>query len=193
MAQGKEEVQQKMKVEEEELHINFWPSHPRVERRNRKLPKIAGTCTWPGREWWGGGAASYSYDDYIYNKWPHDDYIVHNWLHDVQIREGTQAAEGVSAADMTRRKQVTITVIVIVKFPELKIITRSLIFSPLQVERQKKHLLKNLNMFISPVRLCVRYLCSICNWTFFFTFQYFLMTTFQIITGTYPLTLMIPN
>ena len=45
------------------------------------------------------------------------------------VREGTQAAEGVSATDMAKRKQ---------------------------VEKQKKHLLKNLNMFVSSTRLCVR-------------------------------------
>jgi len=45
------------------------------------------------------------------------------------IREGTQAADGVSTTDMTMRKQ---------------------------VERQKKNLLKNLNMFVSSTRLCVR-------------------------------------
>jgi len=45
------------------------------------------------------------------------------------IREGTVAAEGVSEADMTKRKQ---------------------------VEKWKKNILKNLNMFISPNRLCVR-------------------------------------
>lgn len=45
------------------------------------------------------------------------------------IREGTQAAEGVSATDMSMRKQ---------------------------VEKQKKNMLKNLNMFVSSTRLCVR-------------------------------------
>merc|ERR1712083_1063701 len=45
------------------------------------------------------------------------------------IREGTQAAEGVSASDMAKRKV---------------------------VEKQKKHLLKNLNMFVSSTRLCIR-------------------------------------
>jgi len=45
------------------------------------------------------------------------------------IREGTAAAEGVSASDMTRRKV---------------------------LEKQKKNMLKNLNMFVSPNRLCVR-------------------------------------
>merc|ERR1711936_639274 len=45
------------------------------------------------------------------------------------IREGTAAAEGVSASDMTRRKV---------------------------LEKQKKNLLKNLNMFVSATRLCVR-------------------------------------
>jgi len=45
------------------------------------------------------------------------------------IREGTAAAEGVSASDMTRRKV---------------------------IEKQKKNLLKNLNMFVSATRLCVR-------------------------------------
>jgi len=42
---------------------------------------------------------------------------------------GTQAAEGVSASDMSKRKL---------------------------VEKQKKHLLKNLNMFVSSTRLCIR-------------------------------------
>ena len=45
------------------------------------------------------------------------------------VREGTQAAEGVSASDMAKRKV---------------------------VEKQKKHLLKNLNMFVSSTRLCIR-------------------------------------
>lgn len=45
------------------------------------------------------------------------------------IREGTAAAEGVSASDMTRRKV---------------------------LEKQKKNMLKNLNMFVSSNRLCVR-------------------------------------
>merc|ERR1712059_17519 len=45
------------------------------------------------------------------------------------IREGTMAAEGVSPSDLARRKV---------------------------VERQKKNLLKNLNMFVSANRLCVR-------------------------------------
>merc|ERR1711874_553433 len=45
------------------------------------------------------------------------------------VREGTQAAEGVSASDMAKRKM---------------------------VEKQKKHLLKNLNMFVSSTRLCIR-------------------------------------
>merc|ERR1711936_631437 len=45
------------------------------------------------------------------------------------IREGTAAAEGVSASDMARRKV---------------------------VEKQKKHLLKSLNMFVSSQRLVVR-------------------------------------
>jgi len=45
------------------------------------------------------------------------------------IREGTAAADGVSEADMARRKV---------------------------LERQKKNLLKNLNMFVSANRLCVR-------------------------------------
>jgi len=45
------------------------------------------------------------------------------------IREGTAAAEGVSASDMARRKV---------------------------LEKQKKNLLKNLNMFVSANRLCVR-------------------------------------
>merc|ERR1712156_1397866 len=42
---------------------------------------------------------------------------------------GTQAAEGVSKSDMERRKV---------------------------VQKQKKHLLKNLNMFVSSTRLCIR-------------------------------------
>merc|ERR1719192_2300002 len=45
------------------------------------------------------------------------------------VREGTQAAEGVSASDIAKRKV---------------------------VEKQKKHLLKNLNMFVSSTRLCIR-------------------------------------
>merc|ERR1719233_1492648 len=45
------------------------------------------------------------------------------------IREGTAAAEGVSASDMTRRKM---------------------------LDRQKKMMLKNLNNFVSANRLCVR-------------------------------------
>lgn len=45
------------------------------------------------------------------------------------IREGTAAAEGVSASDMTRRKF---------------------------LEKNKKSMLKNLNMFVSPKRLCIR-------------------------------------
>jgi len=45
------------------------------------------------------------------------------------VREGTQAADGVSASDMAKRKV---------------------------VEKQKKHLLKNLNMFVSSTRLCIR-------------------------------------
>ena len=45
------------------------------------------------------------------------------------IREGTAAAEGVSKSDMDRRKL---------------------------VQKQKKNLLKNLNMFVSSTRLCVR-------------------------------------
>eukprot|EP00092_Neocalanus_flemingeri_P030909 GFUD01033566.1.p1 GENE.GFUD01033566.1~~GFUD01033566.1.p1 ORF type:complete len:687 (+),score=279.62 GFUD01033566.1:75-2135(+) len=49
------------------------------------------------------------------------------------IREGTAAAEGVSETDMTRRKV---------------------------LEKQKKNLLKNLNMFVSSNRLCVRNLPS---------------------------------
>ena len=45
------------------------------------------------------------------------------------IREGTAAAEGVSKSDMDRRKL---------------------------VQKQKKNILKNLNMFVSSTRLCVR-------------------------------------
>merc|ERR1719384_193150 len=45
------------------------------------------------------------------------------------IREGTAAAEGVSKSDMERRKV---------------------------VQKQKKNMLKNLNMFVSSTRLCVR-------------------------------------
>jgi len=45
------------------------------------------------------------------------------------IREGTQAAAGVSVADLDKRKQ---------------------------VDKYKKNILKNLNMFVSNVRLCVR-------------------------------------
>merc|ERR1712173_482089 len=45
------------------------------------------------------------------------------------IREGTAAAEGVSKSDMEKRKM---------------------------VQKQKKNMLKNLNMFVSSTRLCVR-------------------------------------